>query len=198
MINSTLTMDYPNATSDTDQDEFLPPDSSTICKPLVRILMQNKPVPELFYELVNRLDKFFSISKASLIIKSPADDTLRMMAMWDNSVMRQGVMLTLPRKQSLFHKAVKQKSIFYQPIIDAYRGNFIERKILYTDNACTLAICPLIWDGNFTGLISLTSPVPFAFDMIEEGRFGPLMRYLGKVLLNNRSTNILNPALEGG
>ncbi len=159
---------------------------SGICRPLVRILDQNKPVSKRFFELVNRLNKFFSISRAVLIINDIKSDSLKMMAVWEQARFREGVMLTIPRKDSLLHRALGIRVIINRSASGEFppefQGNFIENNILFDKSTSSLAICPLFADATLVGITCLTSPVPFAFELIEEGYFDDIFRQLGEVL----------------
>ena len=87
----------PRAGNDIGGDEsgfFNSSAGSGICRPLVRILDQNKSVSRRFFELINRLNKFFSISRAVLIINDKDGDSLKMMTAWEQARLREGVMLT--------------------------------------------------------------------------------------------------------
>ncbi|MEE8576373.1 MAG: hypothetical protein V3T31_03885, partial [candidate division Zixibacteria bacterium] len=57
-------------------------------KPLIQMLDQNKSVPNLFYEFVNRLAKLFPITRAALTDCSLGSDDLKIIAMWDEGKLR--------------------------------------------------------------------------------------------------------------
>jgi hypothetical protein len=159
---------------------------SGICRPLTRILDQNKPLSRRFFELVNRLNKFFSISKAVLIKKDFSSDSLKMMTVWEQTRLREGVMLTIPPKNSLLYRIKKMRLIVNRSasgdIPPEYQGNFIESNILFDKATCSLAICPLFADNSLMGITCLTSPVPFAFELIERGDFDEIFKQLGEIM----------------
>jgi len=159
---------------------------SGICRPLVRILNQNKPVSRRFFELVNRLNKFFSIFRAVLIVNDTKSDSLKMMAIWEQAWFRDGVMLTIPRKDSLLHRALGIRVIINRSATGEFPpeflGNFIENNILFDKLTSSLAICPLFSDDELMGITCLTSPAPFAFELIEQGHFDDIFRHLGVIL----------------
>jgi hypothetical protein len=140
----------------------------------------------LFYELTNRLDKLFTVRKAALVTNSPEDESLKMLAFWENSVIHHGVRLTLPRTHSLFYEAFDKKDMVYKPIIGDIFGNFIERNILFDDTIGTVLICPLIYEDICRGLMSLTSPIPYAFDILTKGHFDILFNKFASTLFNNK------------
>jgi len=158
---------------------------SGICRPLIRILDQNKPLSKRFFELANRLNKFFSISKAVLVL-SDNDDALKMMAVWEHARLREGVMLTIPPKNSLLHRAKGMRLIINRSIAEdfppEYRGNFIESNILFDESTSSLAICPLFSEDVLSGVACLSSPAPFAFELIEKGYFDDIFGRLGEIL----------------
>jgi hypothetical protein len=167
---------------------------SGICRPLIRILDQNKSLSSRFFELVNRLNKFFSISKAVLIKKDPDADSLKMMAVWEQSRLREGVMLTIPPKSSLLHRIKRMRLILNRSVSGdfppEYQGNFIENNILFDHTTSSLAVCPLVAEDSMTGIACLSSPVPFAFELIEKGYFDELFNQLGGILAGEHISGI--------
>jgi len=179
----------PSAGNDIGGDEsgfFNSSAGSGICRPLVRILDQNKSVSRRFFELINRLNKFFSISRAVLIINDKDGDSLKMMTAWEQARLREGVMLTIPRENSLLRRASGIRVIINRSATGEfppeYQGNFIENNILFDKSTSSLAICPLFAGKTLMGITCLTSSAPFAFELIEEGYFDGIFRQLGEVL----------------
>lgn len=169
-----------------DSEISTPGGSSGFNRTLVRILNQNKPVSKRFFELINRLNKFFSISRAVLIINDTKGDSLKMMAIWEQAFFREGVMLTIPRENSFLHRALGIRVIVNRPASQEFphefQGNFIENNILFNKSTNSLAICPLFADESLMGITCLTSPDPFTFGSIEEGHFDDIFRQLGMIL----------------
>lgn len=153
-----------------------------ICNPLLKIFRQNKSVPTLFREMTNKLSKFFSISRAVLIIRNNNKNTLGAMAIWNNFQFQNGLTLTLPRKNSFLYEILKNGKIKSLPIFSKAPGNLIENKILINKSDSALAVCPMISEDNIRGLISFASPVPYAFELIEEGYLEPVFEAFGRVL----------------
>ncbi len=153
-----------------------------ICNPLLRIFMQNKSVPTLFREMTNKLSKFFSISRAVLIIRN--NNTLGVLAIWNNFQFQNGLTLTLPGKNSFLYETLKNGKIKSLPIFSKAPGNLIENKILINKSDSALAVCPMISEDNIRGLISFASPVPYAFELIEEGYLEPVFEAFGRVLFD--------------
>ena len=153
-----------------------------LCSPLLRILRQNKPAPILFHETINKLSKFFSISKAVLILRDLNKDTLAVTAIWKNFRFQNGLKLTLPRKNSFLYETLNNRKIKSLPIFSKAPGNIIENKIIINKSDSALAVCPIISEDLIYGLISFASPVPYAFEMIEEGYLGTIFEVFGRVL----------------
>lgn len=182
-INSSLTLENYRGI---DENQYINDWDITpaLCNPLLRILGQNKTIPTLFREMTNKLSKFFSISKAVLIIRDNNKDTLGVMAVWKNFQFHNGLTLTLPRKNSFLYEILEGRKIKSLPIFSKAPGNMIENKILTDKSDSALAVCPMISEDMILGLISFASPVPYAFEMIEEGYLGPVFETFGRVLSN--------------
>jgi hypothetical protein len=164
-----------------------------LCNPMRRVLEQNKPLPELFHELTNRLNKFFSISRSTMIVRDWGKNLLRVAAAWDNSKLSKGLMLTIPHKKSCLYGLIENNSVTNIPLYDKFPGNLIEARILAEKTDSTLTICPLYDEDNIYGLYTLSSPVPYAFELIEEGYLNPVLRLFGSVLSSEKSkTRLIN------
>lgn len=158
--------------------------SPALCNPLLRILQQNKPVPTLFREMTNKLSKFFSISKAVLIIRDSGKNSLGVRAVWKNFQFQNGLTLTLPKNNSFLYEILNSGKTKSLPIFSKAPGNMIENRILINKSDSALIVCPLISVDKIRGMISFASPVPYAFEMIEEGFLGPVFETFGRVLFN--------------
>ena len=75
--------------------------STMIYRPFNRLLSQRKPVPTLFRELTNKLNKFFSISKAVLVLHCPLSDRLKLIARCEPDCFKEGVPMEIPTAGSI-------------------------------------------------------------------------------------------------
>lgn len=144
------------------------------------LFKNHKSVHELFFSLIKKLNKFFSLSKAILVVHSAKDNTLKVIAMKGRRRSWQGLALSLPEKDSLLYKIFRGKKIYSQNYPDVFGGNFIEKKLLLDTDTCSIVICPIKSNGSIHGLLCLTSPMLYAFGMFEEGFLeGVLERFSG-------------------
>ncbi len=174
--------------------------SPALCNPLLTILKQNKPVATLFHKMTNKLSKYFSISRATLIINDSLQKTLGVTAIWRNFQIQNGLTLIMPRKNSLLYEILNNRKIKSLPIFSKAPGNIIENKILLNKSDSALAICPMISENMIRGLISFSSPVPYAFEMIEQGYLGSVFEAFGYLLSDEyeKSNKIINAMGELG
>jgi hypothetical protein len=164
--------------------------SAMIYRPFDRLLSQRKPVPTLFWELINKLNKFFSISKAVLVMHCPLSDRLKLIARWEPDCFKEGVAMEIPTADSVLHRALTLGGIFHEPAFGCDQGNNLERRILTSPSTRALAICPAVSDDTVFGLISLASPVEYAFEMLDEGRFVDVFERFGELLSEQNHTGI--------
>ena len=176
----TTEQDYTNLKNEPYLDDW--DIAPALCRPLLRILKQNKPVATLFDEMTNKLSKFFSIPKAVLVLKNMNKDTLAVTAIWKNFQFQNGLKLTLPKKDSFLYEILNKGKIKSLPIFSKAPGNLIENKIIMNKSDSALAVCPMISGDKIRGLISFASPVPYAFEMIEEGFLESVFEAFGQVL----------------
>lgn len=159
-------------------------DTTGICRPLIELLHPDKPAKTLFNALVGRLGKFFSVTRATLATLDSSRVNVKVPLIWEISGLREGLMLTVPRENSLMYRVLQQGELIYEPIFQAFPGDLIEGKIITESSACSFVICPLDATSPVPWLISLASPVPFAFDMIYDGYFSEVFQRFGEILTN--------------
>ncbi len=160
--------------------------SPSIYQPFNRLLSQRKPIPTLFCELINKLNKFFSISKAGLVLHCPLSDRLKVIVRWEPDCFKEGVAMEIPTPGSILHRTLRLGGILHEPVFGCDQGNDFERRILTSASTKALAICPAVSDDTVYSLISLASPVEYAFEMLNEGHFVHVFERFGE-LLSERS-----------
>jgi transcriptional regulator with GAF, ATPase, and Fis domain len=173
--------------------------SDKICRSLNRILGQGKRLDILFHELSNRLNDFFALTRSTLTVMDNSDGKLRIIALWDNTLIRQGLILTLPQENSLLYKAYNSGKKVVMPFFNRLNANIIEKKLLVGKTSSSLIICPLIKSDYVLGLISMSSEVPYAFDLITDGHFTPVLNKLARVIYNKYGCEeeLEKPSAEG-
>lgn len=158
----------------------------TFNRSFIRVLTQNKPIPILFCELVNKLGKWFSITKATLAIYHHQTGTLKLASWWDMYCFKQGVLMSLPTENSLFFRSLQSNRPLHQQVKSHFPGNWVERRIMATETTEALVVYPLVFNGVVHGVISLSSPVPYAFEMLEQGYLCTVFEKMAAIL-NDRS-----------
>ena len=155
-------------------------------KPLLQMLDQNKSVPNLFLEFVNRLARLFPITRAALTDCSLGSDDLKIVAMWDEGTLREGVSIAVPEKGSLQYSALAVQSVLVNHSLTEFPGNWIEKRVLTTSVTSALAVCPLMTDGLPLGMICLASDTPFAFESLEEHCLDDAFERFAQILLDKK------------
>ncbi len=154
--------------------------SNIFLKSLSSLFRNNKNIYDLFFSLTKKLNKFFSLSRSILVIRSMRDDDLKVIAMKGPQNSRIGLALTLPRQNSIIYQVLGGKEIYTENYPHEFSGNFIERKLLLDDNPGSIAICPIKNDGDVCGLICLTSPALYAFTLFRDGALDAVLERFGK------------------
>ena len=160
----------------------LPRMSPSIYQPFNRLLSQQKPIPTLFRELINKLNKFFSISKAVLVLHCPLSNRLKLIARWEPNCFKEGVAMDIPTAHSILHRTLRSGVTLHEPVFGCNQGNNFERRILTSASTKALAICPAVSVDTVYSLISLASPVEYAFEMLDEGHFVDVFELFGELL----------------
>jgi len=161
--------------------------STRISKPFFRLLNQNKSIPTLFCELVNKLSKWFSISNGNLVLHHYPTGILKLASWWDLYCFKQGILMELPAKNSIYYKVLKSKEIYHEQITGKFPGNHIEKKIIANSDSASICVYPLIYDDITAGLISFSSPIPFAFEMLEKGYLSSVFEDFAKIIVERSS-----------
>jgi|GEM_PF-1130869 len=144
------------------------------------LFSRNKNIYDLFFCLTKKLNKFFSLSRSVLIVRSHVDDSLKVIAMKGPQNARVGLALTLPEDNSLLYRVSQEGSIYIENYPNGFKGNFIEKKLLLDDNPGSMAICPIEHDDNVRGLICLTSPALYAFTLFKDGFLDGVLERFGR------------------
>ncbi|MCP4703226.1 MAG: hypothetical protein GY865_01340 [candidate division Zixibacteria bacterium] len=154
-------------------------------------LSKPSDIYKLFFLFSKKLNKFFTISRSSLILHSRQENKLKMIAMKSEKGARKGLALTLPENGSLLYKIFNKGLFHFQHYPKNSDCNFIEQKILKDKTALSMAILPIIQDNINYGLICLSSPDQDAFVPLENGLLDEILDGFGKNLIQRiPSTNI--------
>jgi len=111
-------------------------------------------INRLFKNLLARLNRFYTIEKASLALYDHDQDCLHVTHMLSKGGLKSGLTLTIPSRHSLLYQVLRQG----YPIVDNYpelmSRNVIEKKILLGPVTRSVAVIPLIYDGVLGGLLT--------------------------------------------
>nr|MBN2278712.1 hypothetical protein [candidate division Zixibacteria bacterium] len=143
------------------------------------VFKNRKNIYDLFFSLTKKLNKFFSISHAILIIHSEHDDRLKVIAMKGKKRTHLGLALTLPRQDSLLYSIFSRGIIYTRNFPVEVECNFVEKKLLFQESTNSIAVCPITSDGSVRGLICLASPILYAFSMFEDGILDGILEEFG-------------------
>jgi len=165
--------------------------SKAFIKSFEAILKKPGDFHKLFFLFTKKLNKFFLISRASLILYSRNDHKLKAVAARGKNGAREGLALILPEKNSLLYGIFAEGKAYIACFPAQFPGNFIEEKILLDETARSLAIIPIGKNGSKDGLICLASPIPGAFAMIEDGVMDGLIENFAQNLNKRLSTIII-------
>jgi transcriptional regulator with GAF, ATPase, and Fis domain len=139
----------------------------------------NRNIKHLFFAVVKKLNKFFSLSNAVLAVYSSNDDCLKVIAAKGPKGSKEGLALSLPRKNSLFYKVFEENQIYIQNYPADFEGNFIEKKLLLKGETSSIAICPIFYKESVMGLLCMTSPSLYAFEMFQDGFLDDILGQFG-------------------
>lgn len=153
----------------------------------VPVFKNNANIYQAFFALTKKLNKFFSLSRAVLTVYSPARRKLKVIAMRSKNSVRKGLALTLSEDNSLLYRVFRDGDIYIQDFPDEIKGNFIETKLLMNRETASLAVCPVTSNENIIGLLSLSSPLPYAFAMFAGGFLDGVLEDFGRLLESERN-----------
>ena len=158
--------------------------SRSICDSFASVFSRNYNINQLFFSLVKKLNKFFSINRSVLVVYSARDDSLKVLAMKRDRGTCEGLAVTLPDKDSLLYRIFHERMIYTENYPSSFEGNFVERRLLIDDCTKSLLVWPIRSDGFCNGLICLSSPVIYAFELIAEGCLEYVVDRFGKEVEN--------------
>ena len=157
--------------------------SENALKSFKAVLSKPGDIYKLFFLFTKRLNKFFQISRSSLIIYSKQDNKLKVIAMKGLKGARKGLTLTLPENNSLLYKIFEDGQFYIQHNLKNFEGNFIEEKILKDRSAQSLVVLPIRQDNKRCGLVCFSSPNQNAFTAFESSKMNEILDYFGKNLI---------------
>lgn len=128
-------------------------------------------ITQSFSNLTDELNNEIEINKGVLVIRMQDTHELAAISTWNNGVLRDGLMVTLPGKSSLFEKVAEDGSVYTEDFCSSFSGNFFERKLLLDDNSRSFMVLPLKAEGKVVGILAYSSVEPIAFAVFEEGKF---------------------------
>ena len=140
----------------------------------LRIALAGRALPDI------KLGSLIDISKAVLAVNSSLDNSLKIVAIKGHRGSREGLAITLPRKNSLMYRVFCDKSIFIGDDLAPSVVNFIERRILLDNEFSSLLIYPIIHDDRIHGLFCLTMNGGHNLSMFADGRFELVMNCFGQ------------------
>jgi hypothetical protein len=126
---------------------------------------------ELFMKLCSKLDKFFAINRASLSIYNKAEDVMKVAHILAGREYRSGVHLNLVASKTLMKSVLESSEIFTSDFPQGIDAPEIEKKILLDRDSKSIAIIPLIYEGELMGTFNMTSRSHFAFGILESHLF---------------------------
>ena len=154
--------------------------SNIFLRSLGALFNHNKNIYDLFFCLTKKLNKFFSLSRSILIVRSHVDNSLKVIAMKGPQNARVGLALTLPEDNSLLYRVLHKKVIYTENYPNGFKGNFIEEKLLLDDDPGSIVVCPIEHNNHVQGLICLTSPAIYAFTLFKDGFLDSVLDRFGK------------------
>jgi len=156
--------------------------SGTLRRSFESVLDESSNVYKLFYSFTKKLSKFFSITRAVLVVQSRRDACLKVVAVRAKKSVREGLTLTLPRKDSLLYRVFEEGIIYVENYPGGFDGNFIEKKLLLEKDVNSLVVVPITFGQTGRGLLCFTSPILYAFGMFEEGHLEGVIEEFGLAL----------------
>ena len=124
---------------------------------------------QLFFQLTRRLMTRFEISKGVLLLKANANGPLAAISTWNNGQTRDGLAIKLPSESSLFERVAECGQVYTENFCGSFSGNFLEGKLLISEDSGYFVLHPLKHQGEVIGMIGFSSDKPTAFSLFEEG-----------------------------
>lgn len=140
---------------------------ASIFKSLKKVINSSYTRYELFMKLCAKLDKFFAINRASLAIYDEYNDQMKISHMKVGKEYKNGVLINIMASKTLMKRVLDDGNIYVRNFFQFIDGLELEKKILLDNSSRSLAIIPLIWEGEKIGTFNLTSKSYLAFSLLE-------------------------------
>jgi len=126
---------------------------------------------ELFMKLCAKLDKFFAINRASLALYDDCQDLMKISYIKIGKEFKRGVQINIRASRTFMKKVLDEGIIHVGNFLQIPCGLELEQKILIDQKSKSLAIIPLIWEGEKVGTFNVTSKSYFAFSLLQSHLF---------------------------
>lgn len=156
---------------------------ASIFKSLKKVINSSYTRYELFMKLCSKLDKFFAINRASLAIYDEFDDLMKISHIKIDKDYKNGVQINILAPETLMKRVLDDGNIYVRNFFQYIDGLELEKKILLDDSSKSLAIIPLIWEGEKVGTFNLTSKSYLAFSLLESHLFDYLFAKTAQKLI---------------
>lgn len=140
---------------------------NAVFKSLKKVIKNSYTRNELFIKLTSRLDKFFSINRASLAFYEESQDLVSIPYMMANREYKSGVQINFVSANSIIKNVLSKRKIFVRDFPHLLAINELEKKILLDRESNCLAIVPLTCGDELVGTLNFASASYFAFSLLE-------------------------------
>ena len=156
---------------------------ASIFKSLKKVINSSYTRYELFMKLCAKLDKFFAINRASLAIYDKYEDLMKISHIKVGKEYKNGVQINILASKTLMKRVLDDGNIYVRNFFQYIDGLELEKKILLDRSSKSLAIIPLIWEGEMIGTFNLTSRSYLAFSLLESHLFDYLFAKTAQKLI---------------
>ncbi len=111
----------------------------------------------VFEQLAQRLSEQHQVNRGVMVVCDDSSRELGVVSVWDERGMKEGLTLTLPSEDSLFHQVVKDGRQYVQQKLSKFSGNFFERKLLLEAATSSMVLMPLTSKEQVVGLVGFSS-----------------------------------------
>jgi transcriptional regulator with GAF, ATPase, and Fis domain len=140
---------------------------NAVFKSLKKVIKNSYTRNELFIKLTSRLDKFFSINRASMAFYEESRDLVSIPYMMANREYKSGVQINFVATNSIITNVLLKRKIFVRDFPHFLAINELEKKILLDRESNCLAVVPLVCGEELVGTLNFASASYFAFSLLE-------------------------------
>lgn len=149
---------------------------------LNRLASESADSAGLFASVTKTLTRYLNIHRGVLALARPGGTLLTAVSSFNRGQECRRLSLPIPGESSLFRQVAEHRILFTDEYFGLFGGSSIEHRLLIDEDTKSIAVMPLVAEGNCLGVVAYASAESHAFIGSEEDLLLPVCEQLAGIL----------------